>query len=246
MAVPSRSLVGETLLVPAFYGFDEERACQLGVLGFGSTPEKPRPCGGGIFILGVGDPNLMTGIPALLVELGFATCFFGLPAYVAIRSSVDLYRGASKRRRTLLLVIGACAAVAALAGNIFGHQFYYHFRLMTLREWDVQEIRVGEKQFTSSGDIREVVHALNKISWFTVEHGGWARDIPLTIHCKSGREYSFGAAFYFREKGAVIHFNSKSNPGSFVVNYGDGFSADLPDTLRRMGAALPADERPAL
>jgi hypothetical protein len=134
----------------------------------------------------------------------------------------------------------AMAMVLAIAVPLFGTIYpvfyltkcYHHHVLRTLSRDTIANAWLGDTPLT--GDLSELVLALNKARWYVPgEQGGWsdlvrAGGAPLTIQDKQGHTYKFKVGYYFLGK-ALIEFPS----GGYAM------SPDLAKALQDLGAPLP-------
>jgi len=103
----------------------------------------------------------------------------------------------------------------------------------------VEAITLDRQTITDRSAIAAVSSALHHLQWFSSSHAGWAREVPLQIRFRSGREKKVSVALYLRQHGAVIR-GLLGNPRFYTI-YDCGFSAELPDVLAQLDAPLPAE-----
>jgi hypothetical protein len=151
------------------------------------------------------------GASAILDEL----LFVGLPLLVLIAAVALFWRskgvGMSLRAK---LAIGVFLSLFPVASFRSVHQFREHRRLGTLRVDEVAVIDIDGKRYSGKESLSGVIQALNQSEWFTSSHGGWAREVPVTVRLRSNEQLQYRVALYLREPGAVIIlFSRRSNGG---------------------------------
>ncbi len=118
--------------------------------------------------------------------------------------------------------------VAGLSG------FYF---LKTLRPETLQSVTVDGHTIAEDSTINAISSSLRNVRWFSSDHDGWAREVPLRFHLRNGNERTFWGALYLRQHGAVIR-GMFGNARSYR-SYDCGFSAELPHVLARLSVPLP-------
>ncbi len=181
----------------------------------------------------------MIGASALIDQLLLP----GVPLLILAAALLLLRRSAVRAVAIPLrakLAIGVLLLVLLVASVRFLRQMKEHWSLEGLRVEEVSGIDVGDKSYTSREDLTRLVESLRESQWFSSSHGGWAKEVPLTIHLRSREERRYRVALYLKEKGAVIIFSSLRSNGS-ESRYGYAFSRSLPGILSAAGTPLPAD-----
>ena len=176
----------------------------------------------------------MIGNASFYLELVFAA----FPLIFVIASIVLIFK---KTPKAVFMLVPALVMLA-----LIDVRFYYQLKnrqtLKSLSAQKIESIKVGNKKITSPEEMALVVAELNKTEWFSSNHGGWAREIPLLIKHKSGEENEFSVALYRREEGgAIIRFQRNGFFGSRASD-GYAYSANLPETLKKIQFALPENE----
>ena len=176
----------------------------------------------------------MIGVSSFLLELAFPT-FLSVMFVLVLTEAVKKrdWRGGAGA----LIVL----AVAALVGSRFYYQVQSRRVLQSLRAEDVRQVRVGKQRIRRPEEIARVVDSLNRIEWFSANHGGWGERQWLIVDLKSGERRSFIVAKYHREEGAVISFGRPAGGGGFHDGY--AFSRALPATLEEIGVPLEPPAR---
>jgi hypothetical protein len=171
----------------------------------------------------------MIGIPSLLLELA-------LPTFFAVMLVAVLVEAVRKRSGGAAMGSAIVLAVAVLVGSRFYYQVQSRRVLQSLRADDVRQVRLGEQRIRRPEQIAAVVEALNRIDWFSSNHGGWGERQWLLVDLKSSGRLAFLVAKYHRQEGAIIHFGRPAGGGGFHDGY--AFSASLPAVLEQAGAPL--------
>jgi len=176
----------------------------------------------------------MRGTASFLLEL--MPVVLGLAFLMAI--GLTLTRPAAGRRpRFHLLMLGAVVAWLLLVGQRYVHQLAWRQGLAKLTPERVQRVEVDGHQLGPPERVGDVLQSLREAEWFSVNHGGWARPVPLVVTLSDGAVRRYEVARYTREAGAVIAF---VRPGSFGTWHdGYAFSPALPRALSAAGAPLP-------
>ena len=175
----------------------------------------------------------MIGISALLISLGFV--LFPLLAGWAIY--LDWH---SRRAKHNLLFLAFISLFFLVCANRLLHNLAYHHELRTMSASEVSGFEVEGKVISNPRDISHVVSALNGATWFSYNHGGAARRVPMTVHFVAGGRSDYHVGYYIREEGAVIEFSQRWGDG-VVVFYGEAFCRGLPKALEDAGVPLPKD-----
>lgn len=128
-----------------------------------------------------------------------------------------------------------------LMGTRYINQARNHVFLANLSAGEVAHIEVGGSIIDDADEIGLIVAALNDKSWFSSNHGGWAKTVPLVILMRDGDERRFRAGYYLRQEGAVIEFTREWLGGQWRDGY--AFSEKLPVVLKEMGVMLPSEGR---
>ena len=171
----------------------------------------------------------MSGLSSMLLELAF-------PAFFAVMFAAMLVEAVRKRNGGAAMGAVILLAVGTLVGTRFYYQVQNRRTLQSLRMEDVRRVRVGKQRITDPGQIEAVVEALNRIEWFSANHGGWGERQWLVLDLKDGGQRAFIVANYQREEGAVIHFGRPARGGGFHDGY--AFSRSLPAVLQEASAPL--------
>ncbi len=124
----------------------------------------------------------------------------------------------------------------ALMLTVSYSRFRLHYGLWTLKTQDVQEMKVGTRQFTDPTSIEKVVHDLKSSEWYSVTHGGWGDETAMVLTMRSGDVWQMQVGYHLTQHGAVILRSSE--PGGRGWHLGELFSATLPQTLDKLGAPL--------
>ena len=128
-----------------------------------------------------------------------------------------------------------------LMGTRYINQTRNHIFLSNLSAARVAHIEVGGAIIDDADEIELIVGALNDRSWFSSNHGGWAKTVPLVILMRDGEARRFRAGYYLRQEGAVIEFTREWLGGQWRDGY--AFSERLPVVLKEMGVMLPSEDR---
>ena len=142
-------------------------------------------------------------------------------------------RGKSRATPKLIGMTAFLLLWVGLLSQLFVREFYLHRNLHTLRPDSVASIEVNGHVLTDRDNLSRISDVLNRPEWFSVNHGGWADEVPLTIHLKTGEVRTYHVAFYLRREGAVLLAWSGHWAGGQV------FYADLPSVLAQAGIWLP-------
>jgi len=173
----------------------------------------------------------MRGTASFLVEL--MPVVLGLVFLVAV---VALRTGES-RSRFRLGMTGVLLVWVALMGQRYLHQLAWRRGLAELTPERVERLEVDGRALESPTDVDAVLRCLRETEWFSSNHGGWRRTVPLVVTLSDGAVRRYQVARYTREPGAVIAF---VRPGAFGTwQDGYAFSAALPVALSAAGAPLP-------
>jgi hypothetical protein len=127
--------------------------------------------------------------------------------------------------------------------QLFAREAAFHHDLAGLRHEAVKSIEVGDRTLNDPNGISEVVNSLTGAQWFEVNHGGWADEVPLVLHFRSGEQRTYHVAFYLRQEGAVLISMSNfdyAGKGSGWSN-GVAFCPRLPSALAASGVYLPRE-----
>ena len=139
----------------------------------------------------------MVGLSAILDQF----LFVGIPLAVLVAVFVLVVRARSRGGRISVkakLGVGVLLLLLAVASIRFLRQFREHSLLETLRAEDVTAIDVGDRSFTRQEEIQKIVQAFRQSQWFSSNHGGWAKEVPLTIHFRSNEDRHYRVALYLR------------------------------------------------
>ena len=127
--------------------------------------------------------------------------------------------------------------------QLFVREMAFHGDLANLRFEALESIEVEGRILNDPNDISGIVNSLNGAQWFEVNHGGWADEVPLVLHFRSGQQRTYHVALYLRQEGAVLismsNFNS-AGKGSGWSN-GVAFCPRLPGALAASGVYLPRE-----
>lgn len=131
---------------------------------------------------------------------------------------------------------------AVVVGFIMGVRYFYqvrnHMLLDSLAGGEIAEIQVGTMALTQNQQIELVVDALRDNRWFSANHGGWAKTLPLVIKFKDGSLQRFRVAYYLRQEGAIIEFFRGTDSSYWADGY--AFCPRLPGTLNEIGICIPS------
>ena len=173
----------------------------------------------------------MRGTASFLLEL--MPVVFGL-VFLVVVVGLGAVGGRSRLR---LATMGLLGVWVALMGQRYVHQLLWRRGLAELTPERVQRLEVDGRGVGSPADVEAVVQCLRETEWFSANHGGWKRTVPLVVTLSDGTVRRYQVARYTREPGAVIAF---VRPGSFGTwQDGYAFSAALPVALSAAGAPLP-------
>jgi hypothetical protein len=127
--------------------------------------------------------------------------------------------------------------------QLFVREMAFHGDLANLRFEALESIEVEGQILSDPNDISEIVNSLNGAQWFEVNHGGWADEVPLVLHFRSGQQRTYHVALHLRQEGAVLismsNFDS-AGKGSGWSN-GVAFCPRLPGALAASGVYLPRE-----
>jgi hypothetical protein len=127
--------------------------------------------------------------------------------------------------------------------QLFVREMAFHGDLANLRFEALESVEVEGQILSDPNDISEIVNSLNGAQWFEVNHGGWADEVPLVLHFRSGQQRTYHVALYLRHEGAVLismsNFDS-AGKGSGWSN-GVAFCPRLPGALAASGVYLPRE-----
>jgi hypothetical protein len=127
--------------------------------------------------------------------------------------------------------------------QLFVREMAFHGDLANLRFEALESVEVEGQILSDPNDISEIVNSLNGAQWFEVNHGGWADEVPLVLHFRSGQQRTYHVALYLRQEGAVLismsNFDS-AGKGSGWSN-GVAFCPRLPGALAASGVYLPRE-----
>lgn len=179
----------------------------------------------------------MIGTSAILTEL----LFVGFPLFLLVATGTVVWRseGAGVSLVTKLAV-AIFFALFLVASFRFVHQVREHRRLDALRVDQIASIDIDGRVYSGAENLSGVVQALNQSQWFSSNHGGWAREVPLAIHLRSDEELHYRVALYLKQQGAVIVLFSRRASGG-ENSYGYAFSRSLPSAMAAAGLPLPSD-----
>jgi hypothetical protein len=157
---------------------------------------------------------------------------FGLVIWLIARSGEKWWEHTGTLAFLALFLFLGYTFVSSFVAGLRG--FYF---LRTLQPEGVESISVDSVVVSEGSAKSDLISTLHHVQWFASNHGGWAREVPLRVRLKSGREKDFTTAFYLRQRGAVIQGTFRT-PWSHRA-YDCGFSAELPDVLAAMRIPLP-------
>ena len=140
-------------------------------------------------------------------------------------------------RRGRLLVSLAALVMLALVGQRFVHQLGWRRALAELMPERVRHVELDRRMLEDPAKVTEVLRCLREAEWFSPNHGGWGRAVPLVMTLTDGRTLRLQVARYLREPGAVIAFTRPGPVGSGDDGY--AFSPVLTQALSGAGAPLP-------
>jgi hypothetical protein len=126
-----------------------------------------------------------------------------------------------------------------LLAQLFIREISLHYRLSNLRPDAVASIEVNNHLLTNRDEITAITNVLNHPQWFSVNHGGWADEVPIFIKFKTGDVREYQIALYLRQEGAILEGNSNSDLHCSHWAGGDVFYQRLPSVLARAGVTLP-------
>lgn len=110
----------------------------------------------------------------------------------------------ARRQRSALAVAAVGLVFTLLMGQRYLWQWRAHAWLEGLRPEAVRAIRVGDRTVADPGEVRAMVQALNGARWFSANHGGWDRPVPLEIESDPPAPVRLTAARYQRQDGWVL------------------------------------------
>jgi hypothetical protein len=144
----------------------------------------------------IGVSSIWPKLLFLLVFLVFLTAFISGWSQVAKR----------KAAVTGKLLFGSIFFVlwGFLIIQLFVREVAFHYDLANLRSGAVKSIEVGDQTLDHPNSILGIVNSLNGAQWFEANHGGWADEVPLVLHFRSGEQRTYHVAFYLRQEGAVL------------------------------------------
>jgi hypothetical protein len=182
----------------------------------------------------------MIGFRAFLSDasLPFVSLLILLLITIVVIRSAERRVKASGAVTIVILVLLSANGVFRLV-----KQIGYRRALHNITADSVESVQVGDIKIQRHADVAAVINALRQSRWFTSEHGGWAEEVNLVIHFKSGDDQRYRIARYLRREGAVIDYVGQGDDSNFVRHYGYSFAEQLPDILQRLGAPLPLSKK---
>jgi hypothetical protein len=139
--------------------------------------------------------------------------------------------------RRIYLPLAAWALVFGLMGQRYLHQLAWRHGLAALTPERVRQVQVEGRLLPSSGQLDAVLASLREAEWFSPNHGGWGRMVPMVVTLSDGTIHRYRVARYTREVGTVIAFERSGLWGTWSDGY--AFSPGLPQALAAAGAPLP-------
>jgi hypothetical protein len=127
--------------------------------------------------------------------------------------------------------------------QLFVREMAFHRSLANLRYEALENIEVEGRTLNDPKGISEIANSLSGAQWFEANHGGWADEIPLVLHFRSGQQRTYHVALYLRQEGAVVISMSnfdRAGKGSGWSN-GVAFCPRLPAALAASGVHLPRE-----
>jgi hypothetical protein len=179
----------------------------------------------------------LIGLGAILQDL--IPCvvlgFFGLVIWLIVGSGEKWWK---QWVAWLFLAVFLFLGYSYVTGIVAGLRGFHFLR--TLQSDSVESISVDNVAVSDEPTKAVLVSALRHVRWFSSSHGGWAREVPLRIRLKNGREQEFTTALYLRQRGVVIRgtFRTRWSHGA----YDCGFSGELPDVLAASKIPLPSSQ----
>lgn len=170
----------------------------------------------------------MIGTASFLLET--AGALIGLIFVVAGLAVARTQRGG-----LVLVLVGG--AFLLLMGLRYSYQCRAHAWLEGLQAGQVRIVRLGPEGLTDPVHVHAFVQALNDARWFSPNHGGWGREVPLHVESDPPAPVNLSAALYLRQEGAILRF---SRGGGWSDGY--AFVPGLPAALAAAGAPLPKDD----
>jgi hypothetical protein len=171
----------------------------------------------------------------LLVFIGFLAVFMNGWSLVAKR----------KAAVTGKLLFGSIFFVlwGFLIIQVFVREALFHHDLANLRSEAVKSIEVGDRTLNDPSGISGIVSSLNGAQWFEVNHGGWADEVSLVLHFRSGEQRTYHVALYGPHEGAVLISRSNYDRGGKGSGWSNGvaFCPRLPVALAATRIYLPPE-----
>lgn len=127
--------------------------------------------------------------------------------------------------------------------QLFVREMAFHRDLANLRYEALENIEVEDRTLSDPNSISEIVNSLNGAQWFEVNHGGWADEVPLVLHFRSGEQRTYHVALYLRQEGAVLISMSNFDRAGKGSGWSNGvvFCPRLPVVLAASGVYLPRE-----
>lgn len=171
----------------------------------------------------------------LLIFIGFLTVFVG--------GWLEVAKG--KAAFSWKLLFGSIFVLlwGFLFIQVFVREAVLHHDLAGLRPEAIESIEIGNRTLTNPNSIAEVVDSLAAAEWFEVNHGGWAGEVPLVLHFRSGEQRTYHVAYYLRQEGAVLISMSNFDRAGKGFGWSNGvaFCPQLPSVLAVSGVFLPGE-----
>lgn len=172
----------------------------------------------------------------------FVLILTSVPAIVLFGASVYWWRqNGYKFSGTWRVVLTFIVLVGLSFINISSLTNRYYLRGLDVN--DIDSIKIGERHFTESSDIKLIVESFATLEGWAPNHDP-SPEILMTINLKSGDSNDYQIMYWQSEvyqdgkyvDGVVIDFYMRTGNGSF--NQGGAFSEDLLHTFHSLGIEL--------
>jgi hypothetical protein len=185
---------------------------------------------------------LLIGINSILPKIFF---LFVLAAFLFV--FINAWSKVAKKKTTVTgkLLFGSIFFLlwSFMIMQLFVREMAFHRDLAGLRHEALESIEVEGRTLNDPNGISEIVNSLNGAQWFEVNHGGWADEVTLVLHFRSGQQRTYHVALYLRQEGAVLISMSNFDRAGKGSGWSNGvvFCPRLPAVLAASGVSLPRE-----
>jgi hypothetical protein len=175
------------------------------------------------------------GSGAVALDIAIGAAVIAISAFFLFVSFAAIRQEKSKLKWIVLALF--CVFVATSFVLPKSAETRMFFKLRNLRSAEIKSVTANGRSISSRQEIDSLADELQKLNWFSSQHDGWGREVPLVIETQSGELITLRVAYYLKNRGAVVR--GRLGGRHAYQDYDVGFSEGLLDTLISLGASLP-------